>query len=350
MHVRQQLPCRERLVDRFGHLRVGHHGSGGCHLRDHVRRIRLTRLGQMCLVAGPARAVRDPVTGIGVIGRARPVMNRREVLALPPAHPPLVAVVLLDPGDPQDLHRLDLAQPVRSRGGVDRLQQDEPVPSDLLRPLFTDLFALGEAVVVHARPVALGPLGRDQARQPCRAATASASSAARGVSPTNSILFSVRTAASTCVESVRCRPPAFSRPSPRRRSSTSSSVVCSSPCSMRRERTGPPQRLRTRRPPGRANLPVPGPHFVSGLPIGQPLRVLQHRHQSATPPARQPGRPWQHSLSRVIYGGGEGHLGTVPARAGARALCCLPQLVGRCWFSMYWRTTVSGAPPQDPAK
>ncbi|ADI08689.1 hypothetical protein SBI_05569 [Streptomyces bingchenggensis BCW-1] len=23
---------------------------------------------------------------------------------------------------------------------------------------------------------------------------------------------------------------------------------------------------------------------------------------------------------------------------------------GRCWFSMYWRTTVSGAPPQLPAK
>jgi hypothetical protein len=152
MHLRQQLPCRERLVDRFGHLRVGHHCSGGCHLRDHVRRIRLTRLGQMRLVAGPARAVLDPVTGIGVIGRAQPVMNRREVLALPPAHPPLVAVVLLDPGDPQDMHRLDLAQPVRSRRGVDRLQQDEPVPSDLLRPLFTDLFAPGEAVVVHARP------------------------------------------------------------------------------------------------------------------------------------------------------------------------------------------------------
>jgi hypothetical protein len=29
MHVRQQLPFRERLVDRFGHLRVGHHGIGG---------------------------------------------------------------------------------------------------------------------------------------------------------------------------------------------------------------------------------------------------------------------------------------------------------------------------------
>src|SRR5205814_1980026 len=34
-------------------------------------------------------------------------------------------------------------------------QQDESVPSDLLRPLFTDLFTLGKAVVVHARPVAL---------------------------------------------------------------------------------------------------------------------------------------------------------------------------------------------------
>ncbi|MDX2680754.1 RNA-guided endonuclease TnpB family protein, partial [Streptomyces soliscabiei] len=51
----------------------------------------------------------------------------------------LVAVVLLDPGDPQDLHRLDLAQPARSRGGVDCVQQEESVPSGLLGPLFTDL-------------------------------------------------------------------------------------------------------------------------------------------------------------------------------------------------------------------
>lgn len=37
-------------------------------------------------------------------------------VSLPPEHPLLVAVVLLDPGIPQHLHGLDLAQPVRSRG------------------------------------------------------------------------------------------------------------------------------------------------------------------------------------------------------------------------------------------
>ncbi|MFF4837722.1 hypothetical protein [Streptomyces sp. NPDC001315] len=40
----------------------------------------------------------------------------------------------------------------------------------------------------------------------------SAFSGVRSVSPTNSIRFSVRTAGSTCVESVRCRPPVRSSP------------------------------------------------------------------------------------------------------------------------------------------
>lgn len=36
-------------------------------------------------------------------------------------------------------------------------------------------------------------------------------------------------------------------------------------------------------------------------------------------------------------------------RNGSALLASAGQ-VGRCWFSMYWRTTVSGAPPQLPAK
>ena len=56
------------------------------------------------------------------------------------------------------------------------------------------------------------------------AATASASSAARSVSPASSSRFSSRIAPSTWVESVRCRPPALTRPSPARRSSSASSA------------------------------------------------------------------------------------------------------------------------------
>ena len=55
-------------------------------------------------------------------------------------------------------------------------------------------------------------------------AAARASSAARTVSPASSSRFRPRIAASTCVESVRCRPPALTRPSPFSRSSSRSRI------------------------------------------------------------------------------------------------------------------------------
>jgi hypothetical protein len=49
----------------------------------------------------------------------------------------------------------------------------------------------------------------------------------------------------------------------------------------------------------------------------------------------------------LVYGGGEAHLDP-PARGAGAWL--RNAHTGRCWFSMYWRTTVSEAPPQLPAK
>ena len=67
-------------------------------------------------------------------------------------------------------------------------------------------------------------------------AAASASSAARTLSPASASRPSAATAAITWVESVRCLPPALTRPSAASRSSSASSTTCSRPAPATRAR------------------------------------------------------------------------------------------------------------------
>jgi DNA-binding NarL/FixJ family response regulator len=67
-------------------------------------------------------------------------------------------------------------------------------------------------------------------------AAVSASSTARTLSPASSSRFSAATAAITCVESVRCLPPALTSPPAASLLSSASSTTCSSPESATRPR------------------------------------------------------------------------------------------------------------------
>jgi hypothetical protein len=68
------------------------------------------------------------------------------------------------------------------------------------------------------------------------AAAASASSAARTASSASSSRFTSATRASTCVESVRCRPPGFTSPSSFSRATSKSKITRSAPAATSRER------------------------------------------------------------------------------------------------------------------
>lgn len=117
-------------------------------------------------------------------------------------------------------------------GGVQAAQEAVRIfwPS---RPAFPP----GSLPISTRRPYRLARSGSINGASQAGAASASSSRAARSVSPTSSRRLRARTAASTWVASVRCRPPVLSRPASTRRSSISSSNWSAAPsCSARRAR------------------------------------------------------------------------------------------------------------------
>lgn len=104
--VRQQAAGRERLVHRIGGLDVGDGGTGGQHVGDQMRGVRVAGLGQMHLEAVPADVPLHAGASLGVMGADQAFRARRAVFWVPPQHLALrVKCVLLHPGEAQDLHR-----------------------------------------------------------------------------------------------------------------------------------------------------------------------------------------------------------------------------------------------------
>jgi hypothetical protein len=126
----------------------------------------LAGLGEVGLVAAPAHAAFDAVAGVGVIGAVDGQRGGWQLPFAAPAQPVPVAVVVLDPHRPQGLHRWDLPQPHRRVGGVDGIQQREPVSADHHGERGAGCCGLREPVVAGALAVALVPVLGNHREQP----------------------------------------------------------------------------------------------------------------------------------------------------------------------------------------
>jgi hypothetical protein len=163
-------------VDRLGHLHVGHRRQGGGGAGDQVRgraaagRVRLMAgLGDVHLVPGPALAPFLGVPRVQVIRRDQAGSARREALLVPPPdHLLPVRVKLLDPDQPQRLHRGQPGQPARRSRGVHLAQQVIAVAAVLHGQLRTGRLAGGQPQVSDLLPVDLLPGRVDHAGQPAR--------------------------------------------------------------------------------------------------------------------------------------------------------------------------------------
>src|SRR4051812_42459503 len=122
---------------------------------------------------------------------------------------------------------------MRCRQGV---QEAEAVLSDLAGVSFPLRRALRQPCVLDPAAIALVPSRGGQGAQPIRSNSRRGIEGARNVSATSSSRLRVRTAASTCVESVLCRPRALRTPSSRATSSTRSSRRSCAPPARRRSR------------------------------------------------------------------------------------------------------------------
>ena len=124
---------------------------------------------------------------------------------------------------------------LRGRAGrIDGLQQVITIRPDTFRQRLPLLLALGQTKLLEAMAVAIKPSLRDLLHQPGGRRLRQDLQPCRRVSPTNSSRFSDRTAAKTCVESLRWRPRPRSRPSSRKRRNMASSSCCSAwPCRSR---------------------------------------------------------------------------------------------------------------------
>ncbi len=112
----------------------------------------------MRLVTGPALAAFDPVAGVRVVGAADHQVSGRPLLPGAPAQPGLVAVVLLDPHQAQDLHGVHLPQPARRPWAIERLQQRDAVPAHGDGERRTSRVPIRQPIIVRAPGIPLEPL------------------------------------------------------------------------------------------------------------------------------------------------------------------------------------------------
>ena len=167
--VGQQVAGREVVVAAGHGVQVGGGCIGGGHMRDQMWPVGLARLGEVGLVAAPVAAAFDARPGVQVVGvEDHPAAGRQAGLLVPPAHLAVVKVELLDPGRPQDLHRLHAGQRRWRVRGMDRFQQPVAVPTNLNGPFDASLLGLGQPPIIAALAVASRPVRRDQPAQPGR--------------------------------------------------------------------------------------------------------------------------------------------------------------------------------------
>jgi hypothetical protein len=108
MDGREQAARGQGPVNRRGHGDIGQARRRGLDIRDQVRPVGVTGLGQMDLRADPADVARPGGASLRIIGRVKtPAHWRligRLIGRLAPADTALVMGELLDPDEPQPLH------------------------------------------------------------------------------------------------------------------------------------------------------------------------------------------------------------------------------------------------------
>ena len=181
------------------------------------RQVRPQAGGRLCsdrvdLVSDPRDVAFVAVAGFGVVGRADLLGRWRQLGRAPQTHVPVLRDILRRPDLAQDLHRRQLRQLRLLGSSVDRGEQLLAVGADRGGQVLARSLGFRQAVVLHRPAIPLIPDGRPIACSHSGATVATSFSAARIVSPTRSSRFSMRTAASTWVLSVRWRPRALTRP------------------------------------------------------------------------------------------------------------------------------------------
>ena len=286
---------------------------------------------------------------VGVIRRDDPGFAVRETLAFrlllpPPDHLPPAraddAGVALDPEPAQRLDRGDLAQPARRDRAVDLPPAGGTRPGRTARPVSARL-ALPSgrrkaSIAARSPPARITSRITRWPASPARAA-ASASSAARTVSPASSSRFRSRTAQHMGGIGALPLPAAPTRPSAASRASSASSAPSPSRIGDLPGRNSLSTRVvepRIIQLQAQAVLPVdPAPHRIGGLPVGQVLGALQHRHhrQLRRGDPRAPRSPnadanssspshWP-SRSRICTASGRGAFLRAYIAATAAAIC-----------------------------
>ncbi len=168
--IGQEVALGKVSVDRGDQPHVLDGGVGRGHVRDQVRAVRLTGLGEMDLVAVPEDAPLHAAPRVGVVGRDQPLRARRAVLEVAASDLPVVDEVLLDPHLPQRLDPVEQPQGRRGIRGVQGRKQPQPVGPDLLDQLRLLRLPLGQAGVLEPDRIPAEPVGRNPAGQPLRLA------------------------------------------------------------------------------------------------------------------------------------------------------------------------------------
>lgn len=166
---RSQPAGGEVVVDLVSRLSVLDGSDGGGHVHHQVRQILVTRPGEMNPVSAPLDIAFDAVVRVRVVRGVEPQRGRRQGRALPPAQIPLaIAVILMYPDLPQDLHLPQHPQTRRGIGRPGRSEQLLPVPAELLGALAHRCLAARNFSDLDFPAVTFGPLGLNQRHQPVR--------------------------------------------------------------------------------------------------------------------------------------------------------------------------------------
>ena len=241
----------------------------------------------MHLVPGPAPAVLLCVAHVQVIGRDQAGSGRREAVpGLPPDHllPALAAVQvkLLDPDQPQCPHRGQPGQPARRARRMDLAQQVVAVAAVLHRQFRAGRLAGGQPDIGDLLPVDLLPGGIDHAGQPVRRGGRQRLQRRPDGLPGQ-------------LQPVHLPDPAehvggigplpHPRPDQAQLTQPGQQRLQQHRLHPAGDQPGPELAQHAEVEPlivqlqAQAVLPVqPPPHRISGLPVGQVLRELQHRH------------------------------------------------------------------------
>jgi len=145
-------------VNRRRHGDIGQARRCGLDIRDQVRPVGVAGFGQMDLVADPANVTLFGVASLWIVRRMKAPAHRRLISRLAPADTVSIMVKLLDPDEPQPLHRLRPIRPealllVRQSG-----QQVVAIRADGFSQRLTRGQALGQTILLDPGAVSLCPV------------------------------------------------------------------------------------------------------------------------------------------------------------------------------------------------